>query len=156
MNLQRFDVAQLPELMQWFPDEVSLRTWGGPHCRHPFDERTFREDSKVDELPTWSLVASDGSLCAFGQYYLRVGRCHLGRLAVAPVWRGRGMGRRLVQELCRIGAPDLGTREFSLFVYDSNTVALRLYRSLGFVAVPYPEPSRGLEGMLYMVAASPG
>ena len=154
VNFLPFDVARLPELMRWFPDAASVRVWGGPDFRHPFDEQTFREDTRVDSLQSWSLVAPDGSLGAFGQYYLRVGRCHLGRLVVAPSLRGSGVGRRLVQELCRVGGPTLGTTEYSLFVYDSNPVAIRLYRSLGFVEVPYPEPAGGLEGMLYMVSAA--
>ncbi|NJD32979.1 MAG: GNAT family N-acetyltransferase [Gammaproteobacteria bacterium] len=152
MIFQPFDLAQLPDLMRWFPDQVSVRTWGGPQFRHPFDERSFREDAKVDSLASWSLVAQDGSLCAFGQYYLRAGRCHLGRLVVAPGLRGRGAGRRLVRELYEVGTSVLGTRECSLFVYESNTVALGLYRRLGFTEAAYPESSGGLEGMLYMVA----
>jgi ribosomal protein S18 acetylase RimI-like enzyme len=60
-----------------------------------------------------------------------------------------------VQELCRVGGPALGTTEYSLFVYESNDVAVRLYRSLGFVEIPYPEPTGGLEGMLYMVTTDP-
>ena len=76
MNFRRFDPALLPELMAWFPDAITLRTWGGPAFRHPFTPESFREDAKVDEIDSWSLVGDDGALAAFGQCYLRVGRCH--------------------------------------------------------------------------------
>ncbi|HQR23711.1 MAG TPA: GNAT family N-acetyltransferase [Steroidobacteraceae bacterium] len=154
MNFQPFDLAQQPDLMRWFPDAVSVRTWGGPGFRHPFDERTFREDAKFDRLSSWALVATEGSLAAFGQYYLKLGRCHLARLAVSPSLRGRGVGRRLVHELGRVGAAALGASAYSLFVYEGNATALRLYRSLGFAEAPYPERSPEHDGILFMVATT--
>lgn len=154
MNFQPFDLAQQPDLMRWFPDAVSVRTWGGPGFRHPFDERTFREDAKFDRLSSWALVATEGSLAAFGQYYLKLGRCHLARLAVSPSLRGRGVGRRLVHELGRVGAAALGASAYSLFVYEGNATALRLYRSLGFAEAPYPERAPEHDGILFMVATT--
>ncbi|MEO8223843.1 MAG: GNAT family N-acetyltransferase [Gammaproteobacteria bacterium] len=153
MKLQFFQVAQLPELTSWFPDERSCQTWGGPEFRFPFTEVTFREDAKLDSLPSWALVQDDGAFVGFGQYYLRAGRCHLGRLAIAPILRGRGLGSTLVHELCQRGKAELGVESFSLFVLSSNESALGLYRRLGFSVVPYPEPLPGVEGCMYMVAS---
>ena len=154
MDLRPFDPAQQSALMRWFPDAVGVRTWGGPGFRHPFDERTFREDAKFDRMSSWALVAADGSLAAFGQYYPKLDRCHLARLAVAPSLRGRGVGRRLVHELCRVGGTALGVNAYSLFVYEGNTAALRLYRSLGFAEAPPIERFPAHAGILFMVATS--
>lgn len=152
MVLERFDEKRLPELMHWFGDASACRTWGGPHFRFPYDVATFREDAALETLPTWALLDGPGSFVAFGQYYLRVGRCHLGRLAVAPAARSRGIGTRLIRELCARGAVELGCDEFSLFVLETNAAAARLYRRLGFESATYPEPLPASEPMLYMVA----
>ena len=146
-------MAWLPELMSWFPDRDACHAWGGDNFRFPFTEATFREDAKLDSLPTWALVGDDGAVAGFGQYYLRVGRCHLGRLAIAPNKRGQGLGNTLVRELCRKGSAELSADSFSLFVLPGNERALRLYKRLGFSEVPYPEalPAAGLD--VYMVAS---
>ncbi len=152
MKFQPFDDSHLPELMGWFRNADETRTWGGPPFRFPFTEATFREDAKLSALPTWSLVEDDGTLAAFGQCYLRVERCHFGRLAVSPKQRGRGIGTTLIREQARWGSAEFGVSEFSLFVIASNPRAIALYRRLGFSEMPYPEPSPELETFIYMVA----
>lgn len=150
-ELRPFDDAWLPELMSWFLDRVSCQTWGGIEFRFPFTEASFRVDAKLASLPTRALVLEDGSLAGFGQYYLRVGRCHLGRLAIAPSCRGRGYGSRLVRELCERGRSELSADACSLFVIPENDRALNLYERLGFKVIPYPEPSPELQAYIYMV-----
>jgi ribosomal protein S18 acetylase RimI-like enzyme len=152
VNVERFDDRWLADLMSWFPDAHSCRSWAGPQFRFPFDDATFREDLKVDHLTSLGLTSAEGGLLAFGQYYLRLGRCHLARLVVAPALRGRGMGGILVHALCDRGREKLGTESFSLFVLAGNASARQLYRRLGFSESPYPEPASMLEGSLYMVA----
>jgi ribosomal protein S18 acetylase RimI-like enzyme len=137
---QRFDPAQLPELAAWFPDAESLRTWGGEEFRHPYTMETFRDDSKIDSIASLSLVGDDGALAAFGQCYLRVERCHFGRVGVAPASRGGGIGARMFHEMAAWGMAEFGPRQLSLFVYKDNERARRLYLRLGFRVVPYPEP----------------
>ena len=155
LSLQSFRAADLVELMSWFPDQASCRVWGGPAFRHPFTLDSFREDSKVDQLASWSLVDGDSRLCAFGQHYERLGRCHLGRLAVAPTLRGQGIGRALVREIARRGLAELGADSCSLFVLPGNERAQRLYARLGFEVQAYPEPAAAIEGCTYMVAQRP-
>lgn len=153
VKLQPFEGSQLPELMSWFPDLRSCQTWGGPEFRCPFTETTFREDAMLDRLRSWALLDEVGALAGFGQFYLRAGRCHLGRLAIAPALRSRGLGSTLVNQLGQRGKSELGVDSFSLFVLPGNERALRLYRRLGFAAVQYPEPLPGFEGCIYMVAS---
>jgi ribosomal protein S18 acetylase RimI-like enzyme len=146
-----FDEARLPELMRWFPDEASCRLWGGAHFRWPCDAATFRADAGIGVLASRMLV-DDDAMVAFGQYYRRVGRCHLGHLVVCPETRGRGIGTRLIRELCAEGGRALGVTEFSLFVLARNAPAERLYRRLGFEETAYPEALPTSEPMCYLVA----
>lgn len=155
-KLHAFDEARVPELMRWFTDREAARVWGGPEFRFPFTEATFREDSKIASLPTRMLVTGEGQLVAFGQFYLRAGRCHLGRLAVAPDARGGGVGTQLIHDMCAEGRPLLGARSCSLFVVPSNTRARALYERLGFAATPYPEPAPELDPYVYMVTGDDG
>ena len=153
-KFRRFDDAHLAHLMGWFADESACRSWGGPGFRFPFTETTFREDTRFGTLRTWSLVDAEDELLAFGQYYLRVGRCHLAHLAVKPEFRGHRVGERLVLELCRVGSGELRVDSYSLFVMLDNTSALRLYDRIGFAPAAYPDPSLKIEGMVYMVAST--
>ncbi len=152
MNFRRFDPAYLPELMTWFSDAEQCRTWGG-EFRFPFTPESFREDSKIDEIASWALVDDDAALAAFGQCYVRIERCHFGRLAVSPSMRGGGLGTRLISELTAWGLAEHGSRELSLFVNRNNEAAHRLYLRLGFREVPYPEErSPFMANSRYMIA----
>jgi ribosomal protein S18 acetylase RimI-like enzyme len=151
--IQAFDDVRLPELMCWFPDRESCQVWGGPEFRFPFTEASFREDAKLGSLPSWALLRDDGTLAGFGQCYLRAGRCHLGRLAIAPAVRGHGFGSTLVRELCRWGRAVFGVESCSIFVMPSNVQARRLYQRLGFRQASYPEPSPELDGFVYMITS---
>ena len=152
MDFRRFDPAQLPELMTWFGDARELRIWGGPESRFPFTAASFREDSKVDAIDSFALVAEDGSLAAFGQCYLRVERCHFGRVGVSPRRRGQGLGTRLLREMAAWGLAEFGPRELSLFVDKGNGAAHRLYLRLGFHEARYPEAMPLGMDAHYMVA----
>ena len=111
----------------------------------------FRQDLRL-HLPSYSLIGDNGELLGFGQYYVRVSRCHLARLVISPPHRGRALAEFLIRELCRIGCSDLHAKDCSLFVLESNASAINLYRRLGFVDVQYPGDSPSLAGVIYMVA----
>lgn len=137
MKLVATTQSHFRELRSWFPDRRSCEVWASPAFPYPFTETTFMEHVRP-ELPSFSLIGDAQELLGFGQYYLRVGRCHLARLVVAPSHRGQGLGAFLVRGLCRRGCRNLGARECSLFVLPDNLPARRLYRRLGFVEAAYP------------------
>jgi len=144
--------SHLVELMTWFADRESTALWGGPHFRHPFTEATFREDAYWGRMPALALVGPGGELLAFGQFYLRAGRCQLARLAVSPARRRQGLGARLVREIVAEGCRRLAVDECSLFVATANEPATRLYRKLGFAEAPLPEGESLIENAFYMTA----
>ncbi|WP_159820072.1 GNAT family N-acetyltransferase [Colwellia sp. 20A7] len=141
---------QLVELMSWFSSEEQLTVWSGPNFSYPFDLKSFKRDLKLNMLSSFSMVSSEGDLLAFGQYYLRLGKCHLGRLVVNPHSRGKGVVASLIGQLSVLGKSDLNTQSCSLFVLDHNKSAIKAYTKLGFCITDYPEKI-ALENCLYMV-----
>ncbi len=63
------------------------------------------------------------------------GECEMNRLWTRPGFRRGGLGRSLGQA-CLDTARDLGFRRMTLDVVPSRTIAIALYRSLGFVDAP--------------------
>lgn len=87
---------------------------------------------------------------AFGQYYLRLERFHLGRLVVNPNLRGQGIASNLTHQLSVLGESDLKTDSCSLFAPEHNKSAIQTYTKLGFSMTDYPEEI-SLENCIYMV-----
>ena len=72
-----------------------------------------------------------GRLVGYICYWILYNEMHVLNLAVRPEFRGRGLGRRLLGhavEVARMGEVSL----VSLEVRVSNSVAINLYRSMGF------------------------
>lgn len=144
-------IDHLPLLQCWFPDRDAAFRWGGPGLRYPFTDSTFQEDIRWGHMAAWSLVDSADALVGFGQYYLNHGRCHLARLVIDPARRGAGLGRRLVGELIRVGLPNLGVEECSLFVLHDNHPAIQCYRALGFEPRSFPSWQEPFDDAGFMV-----
>lgn len=150
MQLAKASECHIAELATWFTDKTALTDWAGPNFRYPFTPHTFFADLRLAKLPSYALLNSESTMVAFGQYYLRLGRCHLGRLVVNPDYRGRGIVKTLIDQLCEKGAAQLATKEISLFVLAHNFNAITAYTNCGFRAEKYPEPLP-LKNCIYMV-----
>jgi ribosomal protein S18 acetylase RimI-like enzyme len=150
MRLTQPSDKNIIELMSWFSSEDELSIWSGPNFRYPFDLSTFKSDLNLNNLKSFSLMSSEGDFLAFGQYYLRLGRCHLARLVVNPSFRGQGIASHLISQLSILGKSDLSTDSCSLFVLGHNESAIQVYTKLGFSMADYPEKIP-LENCLFMV-----
>jgi ribosomal-protein-alanine N-acetyltransferase len=65
-------------------------------------------------------------------------------LAVADDWQGRGLGRKLMDEVMK-AAPLRGLREVVLTVAVDNDRAQRLYKKSGFVVTATQKGADGLD-----------
>ncbi|KXO10884.1 Aminoglycoside N6'-acetyltransferase [Moritella sp. JT01] len=138
------------EMMKWFSCEGELTDWSGPNFRYPYNLSSFTDDLNIRKLNSFSLVSSDSEFLAFGQYYQRLGKCHLGRLIVNPQFRGKGLVSKLIQQLCELGIKEFEVEECSLFVLGHNKNAIRAYEKFGFSFANYPEKIP-LDNCFYMV-----
>ncbi len=140
----------LTEMMSWFSNEQELTDWSGPNFRYPYSLASFTEDLKLNTLNSFALVSNKSEFIAFGQYYQRLGRCHLGRLIVNPKFRGKDIASELMLNLCKFGIKALQVDECSLFVLAYNSNAIKAYEKFGFQFAKYPDEIP-MENCLYMV-----
>jgi ribosomal protein S18 acetylase RimI-like enzyme len=150
MNLKEPIDQNFTEVMTWFKSEQESSDWSGPSFRFPYTLKTFKADLKLDTLKTYCLIDDKNTIYAFGQYYLRIGKCHLGRLVVNPKSRGMGIVSVLMNTLIEKGESDLNVTKSSLFVLDHNSSAIRAYEKFGFIQTKYPE-TMPLEKCIYMI-----
>jgi len=138
MKLMAVTTQQLKHLMSWFDNQQQIIDWAGPDFRYPFDQASFTQDLMLDTQPSFALIADDSSMVAFGQYYQRLGKCHLARLVVKPSARGQGIVAQLLTLLCTKGLKELALTDCSLFVMAHNNKAINVYLAAGFIVESYP------------------
>jgi ribosomal protein S18 acetylase RimI-like enzyme len=150
MQLTKPTTKHLKQIMAWISSEQELLQWAGPDFRFPYDLDSFSEDLKLAKLNSYCLLSNESELLAFGQFYLRLGKCHLGRLIVNPDRRGQGVAKLLIEKLSEKGCAELEVEDCSLFVLDNNQSALRVYEKMGFQLAQYPKKLL-LPHCLYMI-----
>jgi len=110
-------------------DELSLVQ---PGAKYPW---TVKQLARLTDLRRDLMVAElAGRVVAFADLYGVEPQQHayIGNLVVAPLIRGRGVGRRLIAVMLEIIYQELGVPEARISVFASNRAAYRLYQSLGF------------------------
>jgi len=137
MHLIKPQHPHISQLMSWFTTAQELKQWSGPGFRYPFDRCSFVDDLNIDTKQSFVLVSQESRMLAFGQYYLRLGKCHLARLIVAPSSRGQGIAATLIEKLSAAGQIELGVTQTSLLVYTDNADAVASYTRQGFIETDY-------------------
>jgi ribosomal-protein-alanine N-acetyltransferase len=72
-----------------------------------------------------------GYVVSYACYWVVAGEAYLANIAVDPIFRGKGMGRRMLEETLELLGKS-NVLDVVLEVRMDNEVALGLYRSLGF------------------------
>lgn len=75
---------------------------------------------------------AEGEVIGYYAMMAAAGEAHLLNLTIAPIWRRHGLGRDLLEH-CLARACDHKAESLFLEVRTSNTVAIALYHSSGFV-----------------------
>ena len=104
----------------------------------PWGRLSFEGEADSPGAGSWVVRAPGPTgaeqVVAYIFFRLIADEVHIFRIAVAPAWRRRGIGARLVAE-CLGSAPQRGARVAVLEVRPSSTAALALYRKFGFRVV---------------------
>lgn len=122
----------------WVPDAATCVRWAGPRLSFPFSASDLPALLAVPGggEASYSLIDGSANFCGFGQHWVQQpGAVHLGRIIVAPNFRGRGLGQVLCQHLISAALRSTSAAAVTLRVYKDNSIAVGLYSSLGFVEV---------------------
>ena len=95
------------------------------------------------------LAEEGGQVCGYGCLILMFERAEIANIAVASPFRGRGIGKELLERM-HWTAKTLGAEECFLEVRVSNLSAIGLYEKCGYVAYGIRERYYGNEDALLM------
>ena len=97
----------------------------------PWPDDAYRSEIETNRLATYLVARLGDEVVGFAGIWLMVDEAHITTFAVAPSWRRRGIGERLLLTVLDV-ALERGAREATLEVRLSNVAARRLYEKYGF------------------------
>ena len=100
----------------------------------PWSLRDFEKEMTVNRCARYLVAEEDGRIVGFAGAWMILEESHMTNIAVLPEYRGRGIGRRLMEALMQY-ASNLGVSYMTLEVRAGNKKAQALYTSLGFIRV---------------------
>lgn len=115
--LQKEDVLRVSEIEQ--------KTFSMPWSY----DSLYREAD--NEMSVFCVAEEDGKIVGYGGMLLIAGEGDITNIAVEESFRGRGIGREILEFLISKGQ-QAGLDSFTLEVRVSNQTAIHLYQSMGF------------------------
>lgn len=97
----------------------------------PWSREDFVKEMTANACARYLVAQEGGQTVGFAGAWIVLDEAHITNIAVRKDCRGRGIGRRLTEELMRYAA-NLGVVYATLEVRRSNEAAKKLYQSLGF------------------------
>ncbi|WP_445777010.1 GNAT family N-acetyltransferase [Shewanella sp.] len=149
MNVRNANDEDLLKLLSWFSTESEVKNWGGPLIHFPLTLNQLKIDIEWSVASSYAFVGQNSDLIGFAQVFNKYGFRHLGRIVISPEMRGKKLGAKLMESL--LDSVSESDSSFSLFVYDKNIPAKRLYERLGFEERTYPEGRHEIKGCSFMV-----
>ena len=99
----------------------------------PWSRQSFWEEAANDKA--YYLLALDGeTIIGYAGTWLVFDEAHITNVAIAPAYRGKGVGTQMMTEIIRI-VKGQGINSKTLEVRPSNVAALALYDKFGFKSV---------------------
>lgn len=98
----------------------------------PWPPRSFQFELTDNEASRCWVTDLDGRIIAVLVGWFIVDEFHIATIATHPDFRGQGIGRRLLLHVLGSAKEEGAIRAF-LEVRESNLIALKMYRDLGFV-----------------------
>lgn len=98
----------------------------------PWTRGAFLEELTKNKLAKYCVAEVDGKVAAYGGMWLIVDEGHITNIAVHPTYRGKGVGKKIVEGLIEEGKR-MNLYRMTLEVRRSNLIAQELYKKFGFI-----------------------
>ncbi len=99
--------------------------------RNPWSEEDFKREITLNQKAMYLVALEDETIVGYVGTWLLGDEGHITNIAVEPIKRGKGYGKRLAEEAVKY-LWEKGASYIILEVRISNLVAITLYQSLGF------------------------
>ncbi len=140
VGLRPYRQNDAKEIITWCKDEFSFYKWtAGIMGEYPVSyERLNEATSGRIANETYFPFAAFDENGVFGFFTLRkpgedAGELSFGYVIIAPEYRGKGYGKKMMQLGIRFAFEIYGAKKLSLEVYEDNDDARRCYKAVGFV-----------------------
>lgn len=142
MELRQANIHDLPKLKEvyrsivWEMQRQGMDIWDDVYPCEFFEtdiehQRLWLLTDGEDIAGAFALCDEDAGSCYVNWTKPRARALYLDRLGVAPRYRGRGLGRRLLRDAAAL-AVARNAEYLRLFVVEGNAPAVRLYEKNGF------------------------
>lgn len=114
--------------------KIEARSFPTAWPREGYEHEITRNERAVYYVLTHTGPGRPGQIVGYAGYWLMADEAHISIIAVAPAWRGRGLGELLLLQLL-FHALAAGVILATLEVRETNVVAQTLYRKYDFAVV---------------------
>ncbi|MDR2236183.1 MAG: GNAT family N-acetyltransferase [Chryseobacterium sp.] len=148
IELLPFTIDNASELIPQIKDQRMLLQFAGPAYDFPLTEEQLKTDLDNENRLMFRIMDQEqGNGIGHAQIFLKENSFLLGRILI---WdennRGKGYGKKIVQELLKYGFSRLNRETAELNVYDWNTGAIECYKKVGFERDPEVMSEVSIEG----------
>lgn len=151
IKLQLFDERDYRQLIDEIPDARFLLQWAGPKYTFPLDaaqlsETLLKTIGKKPSFQVFKAIKLDTSETVGHIQLMNIdysaGVCVLGRVLIFQQFRLNGFGKVMVNAAIEVALEELNLDEVTLKVFDFNTFAISLYKSIGFRDFQFEKSAR--------------
>ena len=139
MKFRPYKEEDAKEILTWIKNEREFRLWSADRYKnYPITEEdinnNYIESKKTSNFYAFTLE-DEGKI--IGHLILRIPGenkeiIRLGYIIVDSSIRGKGYGKKLIEEAIEYAKNELGAKEINLGVFTNNEKALKCYKSIGF------------------------
>lgn len=132
MELTNFQEKDYYFLPAWIKSTEFNFQWGGPAFSFPLTiEQVASHCSKPDIYPF--LFQVQGQVAGYIEFRrMPTDSCRICRVLVLESHRGKGLAKEMLKLVISNAKKETGYDKFSLSVFQHNTAAVALYKSMGF------------------------
>ncbi len=135
IELKPFNKDDFPFLIKWIDNKEILFQFAGDIFAYPLTNIQLEKYLNDLNRNAFKVINKmNNSIIGHSEIYLTKNKtAKLCRILIGePKFRGKGLGKIIVQELVRISFEKYNAKKVELNVYDWNTSAIKCYEKVGF------------------------